>query len=138
VLDCVFRYLRATSKQKLVYQRGSQDGNILHSFVDADWASNTNNHKSTSGYVFKLAGSTVSWSLKKQTSVVLSSTEVEYIMAAHVAKEAIWLRHFLTEIGQPILSPTILHVNNQSAITITWNPEFHDHTKHIKVRYHFL
>jgi hypothetical protein len=137
-LDRVFRYLRATSKQKLVYQRGSQDGNVVHGFVDADWASDTSDRKSTSGYVFKLAGGAISWSSKKQTSVAMSSTEAEYIAAAHAAKEAVWLRRLLTELGQPTLHPTLLHIDNQSAIAITRNPEFHDRTKHIEVRYHFL
>jgi hypothetical protein len=64
----------------------------LHGFVDADWASDVNNCKSTSGFVFMLGGAVVSWSSKKQTSVTLSSTEAEYIVAAHATKEVVWLR----------------------------------------------
>jgi hypothetical protein len=137
-LNCMFKYLQATSGQKLTFQCGSQDGNILHGFADADWASNVSDRKLTSGYVFKLAGGAVSWSSKKQTSVALSSTEAEYIAAAHAAKEAVWLRCFLGELGQCVTLPTTLYIDNQSAITITQNPEFHNCTKHIEVRYHFL
>jgi hypothetical protein len=134
----MFKYLQAMSGQKLTFQRGSQDGNILHGFADADWASNVSDRKSTSGYVFKLAGGAVSWSLKKQSLVALSSTEAKYIAAAHAAKEAVWLRRFLGELSQCVTLPTTLYIDNQSAITITRNLEFHDRTKHIEVRYHFL
>jgi hypothetical protein len=61
----------------------------LHGFVDADWASDVNNCKLTSGFVFMLGGSMVSWSSKKQACVVLSSTEAEYLAGAHAAKETV-------------------------------------------------
>ena len=110
----------------------------MHGFVDADWASDVNDRKSTSGFVFMLGGAAISWSSKKQTSVALSSTEAEYIAAAHATKEVVWLRRLLTELSLDLSPPTILHVDNQSAIAIARNPEFHDRTKHIEVRHHFL
>ena len=137
-LDRAFRYLQATINRRLVFQRGAPSGNTLQGFVDADWASDVNDRKSTSGYVFMLGGAAISWSSKKQAAVALSSTEAEYIAAAHAAKEALWLRRLLTELGMPMISPTTLHIDNQSAIAIARNPEFHDRTKHIEVRYHFL
>jgi len=137
-LEHVFRYLRATSDQQLVFRQGTPDGSTLFSYADADWASDVNNHKSTSGYVFKLAGAAVSWSSKKQTSVALSSTEAEYIARAHAAKEVVWLRQLLSKLGQGTRYPTTLLIDNQSAIAIAKNPEFHDQTKHIDVQYHFL
>ena len=85
-----------------------------------------------------MAGGAVSWSSKKQTSVTLSSTEAEYIAGAHAAKETVWLRQLLTELGIPVNTPTTLLMDNQSAIAIVHNPEFHNRTKHINVRYHFL
>jgi len=63
---------------------------------------------------------------------------VEYITGVHAAKEAIWLRQLLSELGLDMSSPTALHIDNQLAIAITRNPEFHDHTKHINVCYYFL
>jgi hypothetical protein len=137
-LDRAFRYLRATSDWQLVFQRGTPGGTVLHGFVDADWASDVNDRKSTSGFVFMLGGAAISWSSKKQTSVALSSTEAEYIAAAHATKEVVWLRRLLTELGLNLRPPTVLHVDNQSAIAIARNPEFHDRTKHIEVRHHFL
>jgi hypothetical protein len=137
-LERALRYLKAMSNQRLVFQHGTPGGTVLHGFVDADWASDVNNHKSTSGFVFMLGGAAVSWSSKKQTSVALSSTEAEYIAAAHATKEVVWLRRLLIELGLDLNSPTVLHVDNQSAIAIACNPEFHDRTKHIEVQHHFL
>jgi hypothetical protein len=137
-LECVFHYLRATNGKQLVFGQGASSGSTLFGYADADWASDVNDRKSTSGYIFKLAGAAVSWSSKKQTSIALSSTEVEYITGVHAAKEAIWLRQLLSELGLDMSSPTALHIDNQLAIAITRNPEFHDHTKHINVCYYFL
>ena len=66
------------------------------------------------------------------------STEAEYIAGAHTTKEAIWLRQLLSELGQDTSPPTVLCIDNQSAIAIAQNPEFHDCTKHIDIHYHFL
>ena len=97
-----------------------------------------NDRKSTSGYVFLLAGGAISWSSKKQSSVVLSSTEAEYIAGAHAAKKLVWLRRLLNELSLRTDAATILLMDNQSAMAIARNLEFHDRTKHIDMRYHFL
>jgi Reverse transcriptase (RNA-dependent DNA polymerase) len=139
-LDRAFRYLRATSDRHLVFQRGAQDGTRLHGYVDADWASDVNDRKSTSGFVFMLAGRAISWSSKKQQTVALSSTEAKYMAGAHAAKEATWLKNLISEIwkDQDTDSPITLYIDNQSAMSIAKNPEFYDRTKHIDVRHHFL
>ena len=110
---------------------------MLIGYADSNWASDINNRKSMSGYVFKLAGTAVSWSSKKQTTVALSSTKAKYITRVHTTKEAIWLRQLLSELGQGT-HPTPLLIDNQSAIAIAKNPKFHNHTKHINIHYHFL
>ena len=126
------------SDWKLVFQQGLPNGNVLKGFVDADWGSNVNDCKSTSGFTFLLAGGTISWGSKKQSAIALSSMEAEYITTAHAAKEVVWLRQLLLKLKQRIEKPTILCMDNQSAITITCNPEFHNHSKHIEIRHHFL
>jgi len=74
-----------------------------------------------------LAGGAISWSLKKQSAVALSSTKVKYIAGTHAAKEVIWLRWLLSNLKFLTSSTTTLYIDNQSAIAITKNPEFHDH-----------
>ena len=125
-LDRVFRYLEGTKDWHLVYQRGVGDELTLGGFVDADWANELSDCSSTSGYVYNLGGGAISWSSKKQTSIALSSTEAEYIAGAHTTKEVIWLRRLLTELGLHIDGPTTLLMDNQSAMKIVKNPQFHD------------
>ena len=65
----------------------------LHGCCDADWAGEAKSRKSTSGYVFPLGGSTISWKSKKQLVVALSSTEAEYVALCGAAQETVWLRN---------------------------------------------
>ena len=115
----------------------SGDNTILR-YVDADWGSDVNDCKSTSGYAFTLAGGAISWSSKNQSAVTLSSTEAEYIAGTHTAKEAIWLGRLFAGLQQPSSFPIPLHIDNQSVIAIMKNPEFYNCTKHINIHYHFL
>ena len=93
---------------------------------------------STSGYVFKIANSTVSWSSKRQSSVAKSTTEAEYIALSLAAQEAIWLRRLLFDVGYEMDSPTTLYEDNQGAIELPKNPKSHNRTQHIDISYHFI
>ncbi len=106
--------------------------------MDADWASDPIDRRSISGFTFLICGGAVSWSSKKQHSTALSSTEAEYMAASNATKEAIWLRTFLSELGFKMDAPLPLLIDNQSAIALAKNSAFHDRTKHIAVRYHFI
>lgn len=68
----------------------------------------------------------------------MSTTESEYIAAASAAKEAVWLRNLLNDIGCRCEKAIILYIDNQSAIRLIKNPEFHKRTKHIDIRHHFI
>ena len=67
--------------------------------MDSDFTGDLDKRKSTTGYVFTLAGATVSWVSKLQTVVALSTTEVEYMAATQVCKEVIWIQRLLEELG---------------------------------------
>ena len=135
-LKRVFRYLRGTQDMSLVF--GSGNTKLLTGYADADWAADKNDRRSLTGYVFLMSGGAISWSSRKQHSTAQSSTEAEYMAGAHAAKEAAWIRIFLSEIGEAQSSPTHLMMDNQSAMALAKNPEFHSRTKHIDVHYHFL
>ena len=64
----------------------------IHGFVDADWALDLDQRRSTSGYVFNLFGGEVSWMSKKESIVALSTTKVEYMVTTHASKEEVWLQ----------------------------------------------
>ena len=92
---------------------------------------------STSGYVFQLAGAPVSWSSKRQGEVATSTTHAEYIGQYNAILHLQWLRTFLAE-TQLYRSPvTNIMADNQSAIALSRNPEFHKRTKHFNVKFHY-
>ena len=63
------------------YSKGDDDGNLV-GFSDADWAGDSNNKKTTSGYVFVMNGGAIRWKSRKQTCVALSTAEAEYVALA--------------------------------------------------------
>eukprot|EP00253_Pinus_taeda_P034032 PITA_34032 len=93
--------------------------------------------RSTSGYVFTLAGGAISCMSKLQNIVALSTTEAEYIAASHACKEAVWLKGLVGEFGR--LQDNIrLLCDSQSATHLAKNPTYHSKSKHIPIKYHFV
>ena len=134
----VLRYIKGTLDQGLKFESSSDCDINLHGYADADWAGDATTRKSTSGYMFSLAGATVSWKSKRQTVVALSSTEAEYIALCLAAQEAIWLRSLLESLGFKQSKATKLYEDNQGAIALTKNPKTHSRTKHIDIKYHYI
>jgi len=100
----VLRCLQQTFNWGLVYQKSQQQQEI-ESYADSDFAGDFGDRKSTSGYIFSLAGAAISWKAKKQSLVSLSSTEAENINYLEAAREAIWLRRLYHEITPTELQP---------------------------------
>ena len=84
----------------------------LVGYMDSDWAGSVKDQKSTSGCCFSLGSAIISWFSRKQTSIALSFTEVEYIVACMVAREAVWLRKLLVGLFGHMLEPTIICCDN--------------------------
>jgi len=110
----------------------------LHGYSDADWAGSVVDPKSTSGGCFSLDFASISRMSRKQKSVALSTAEVEYIVASMASCEADWLRKLFSEIFGHVLDTTVIYCNNQSGIRLSKNLVFHDCSKHIDIRYHFI
>ena len=107
-------------------------------YSDADWAGDLDDCHSTTGNVFMLSGSAISWLSKKESIVALSTAEVEYVALAAATQEAVWLRRLLAELQTKALEPTVIMEDNQSAIAIVHNPVAHGRFKHIDIRYHYI
>ena len=88
----VMRYLKYTLNYGVHYTRYPT---ILEGYSDANWISDTNDTKSTSGYVFTLGGAAVSWKSSKQTCIARSTMESEFIALDKAREEVEWLHHFL-------------------------------------------
>ena len=132
----VLRYLKATAEHGLFYQFGHQAP--LEGFVDSDWAGDPTTRRSTSGYIFKLSGSSISWRSTKQPIVTCSTTEAEYVALSEAAREATWLRTMLYELGFACIYPTIINEDNQGCIAISKNRRTDRRTKHIDIRHHYV
>ena len=130
----VFKYLSGTKTLELTYG-GERHG--LEGYTDADGATQEHRH-AMSGYAFLIDGGAVSWSSRKQELVTLSTAEAEYVAATHAAKEAIWLRKLVGELFPHLLTPTPLHCDNQAALKLATDDNYHVRTKHIDIRYHFI
>ncbi|GBP47094.1 Copia protein [Eumeta japonica] len=130
----ILRYLKKTKSFCLKYVKGETE---LVGYVDADWASNSVDRKSYTGYCFVLSGSAISWESRKQRTVALSSMEAEYMAIAEACKEAIYLRMLLCELTGN-LRTVKLYNDSQSAQKLVANHVCHRKSKHIDIRYHFV
>ena len=106
--------------------------------LDADWASDTVDQKSISGYSFFFQGSLISWSAVKQKAIALSSTEVEYYAMAHAFKEALWICSFLSLLKLPVPRPFPILSDNQAACSLLNSLAISARSKHIDICHHFL
>ena len=80
----------------------------------------------------------ISWFSRNQTSGALSTTEAEYIAACSACSEAVWIRKMLSVLFDAKMDVTNILCDNQSCIKMTENPVFHDKSKHIEIKYHFI
>lgn len=132
----ILKYIKGTSDMGIRFK--GDDDLEFSGYSDADYAGDVETRRSTSGYVFMLGNGVISWGSERQKSVALSTTESEYMAASHAIKELIWLKRLLAELSPIEMTPPIFFMDNQSAIRLVKNPEFHKRTKHIDVRYHFI
>jgi hypothetical protein len=132
----VLRYLRGTIGHGLRYT--SSIDMRLQGYTDSDWERSAVDRKSTSGCCFTLGSAMVSWCSRKQTYVVLSTAEAEYIALSVAVHEAVWLHKILADLFGHVLDSTIIHCDNQSCVKLSENPVFHDKSKHIEIKYHYI
>ena len=133
----ILEYLRSTRDLPMRFSK-SPAGMLLESFADSDWAGDQDHRRSQGGCMVFVGGNLVSCKSILQRIVALSSMEAEYIAACEAAKEVIWFRRVLEDLGFPQGGPTTIWEDNRSAICFSENPHDHSRSKHIDVRYHFL
>ncbi|KAL5812625.1 hypothetical protein ACOSQ3_027575 [Xanthoceras sorbifolium] len=132
----ILRYIKGTIDFGLFYSI-SNDYKLV-GYSDSDWGGDIDDRKSTSGFVFFMGNTAFTWMSKKQPIVTLSTCEAEYVAATSSVCHVIWLRNLLKELGLPQEEPTEICVDNKSAIALAKNPVFHDRSKHIDTRYHYI
>lgn len=133
----LLRYIKGSIDLKMEYTK-NKSGEILTGYADADWGGDKNDSKSTSGYVFKVFGNTVSWATRKQNTVAQSSTEAEYVALGEAINEAEWIKELLIELGFSFNKPITIYEDNQSCIKVAEEPREHKRMKHVAVKYDFI
>jgi len=110
---------------------------LIEGFSDANWIYDSDETKSTSGYVFTLAGGAVSWKFAKQTIISHSIMEAEIIALDTATSEGEFLKNLLCDL--PLLNKPIpqipMHCDNQVDISKVTCKNFNEKRRHLRVRY---
>ena len=130
----IFRYLRGTSNACLKFGKTDEG---LAGYVDSDFAADLDKRRSLTGYVFTLGGCAVSWRATLQSVVAQSTTEAENMAIDEACKESVWLKGLFAELCGDDTCIN-LFCDSQSAIYLTKDQMFHERTKHIDVKYHYV
>ncbi|GKA47578.1 uncharacterized mitochondrial protein-like protein [Tanacetum coccineum] len=125
----ILRYLKGTTSFGIKYNR-SNDMKLV-GYSDSSHNVDIDDGRSTTGHVFYLGTSPITWCSQKKTIVALSSCEAEFMAATAVACQAIWLRELLAEVTGLERQKVIIRVDNKSAVALSKNSTFHGRSKHI-------
>ncbi|KAF9696005.1 hypothetical protein EKO04_006262 [Ascochyta lentis] len=140
----VYQYLAKTKDTGIFFPYDSQTP--LLGYSDSDWATCKDSRKSTSGWIIQLGDLVISHSSKRQRIIAQSTQEAEYVAAAELSNEMVWLQRLLieilTHIGKKDIDigqhNTVIKIDNDSARLLSKNPEHHRVAKHFGIRYHVL
>ena len=110
---------------------------VFNTFVDSDWAGDTDTRRSVSGWCIFINGCLISWGSRGQQTVALSSTEAEYIGITEICKEILFINNILKFLSFNVSFPIIIQVDNIGAIFMSDRGEGR-RTRHIDIKYHFI
>ena len=132
----IFCYLKGTQHYGLLYKKGNSDN--CSGFSDADWDGDLDDQKSTSGYVFQIGETAISWRSKKQKCMALSTAKAEYVALLSTTQEPLWLQKLFADLTKEPTKSMVIYKDNQSAIIMANDPQFYGISKHIDIKYHFM
>ncbi|KAJ2936421.1 hypothetical protein H1R20_g675, partial [Candolleomyces eurysporus] len=127
----LFCYLKGSMDYKLTYS-GKNTSVVFDTYCDASHDDCLDSGRSTGGYLTVMGGGAIGWLSKLQPIVALPSTEAEYMVATEAAEEILWMCNILREFGFPLAWRF-----NQSAISMSKNPEHFGQMKHLDVLFFF-
>ena len=122
------------------FQNPSSITPVLEGYSDANWISDSDETKSTNGYVFTLGGGAVIWRSARQTIIARSTMESEFVALKMACSEDEWLKNFLANIllGMKPTSFVSMHCDCQSTIVIAKNKTYNGKNKHIQLRHNLV
>ncbi|KAJ9561697.1 hypothetical protein OSB04_006857 [Centaurea solstitialis] len=135
----ILKYMRRTKEMLLVFGR-SEDEISVTCYSDASFQTDRDDYKSQSGYVFTLNGGAILWKSSKQDTIADSTTEAEYIAASDAAKEAVWLRNFISDLRvvASISRPIDIYGDNSRAVAQAKEPREHHKSRHVLRKFHLI
>ncbi|GBP77063.1 Retrovirus-related Pol polyprotein from transposon TNT 1-94 [Eumeta japonica] len=136
VVKKILKYLKETKEMGILYSKVKN--NTVEGYSDSDYAADSDTRRSTTGYVFTKNAAAITWATQRQQSIALSTTEAEFMAACSAAKEALWIKRLLLDISAYNQDSISLNIDNQSAISVIKNMDFHKRCKHIDVKYKFI
>lgn len=134
----ILRYVKGTLNFGCFCKSGEEISMSLCGYSDSDLAGDVDDRKSTTGVIFYLGSSPVTWLSQKHKVVSQSSCEAEYVAAAVAACQGVWLSKILTSLTGLEGEQVVLKIDNQSAIALSKNPMHHERSKHIDIKYHYI
>jgi hypothetical protein len=138
----IVAYVNGTRKLRLVLGGRSKMEPLanltLSAASDSDWAGEIDKRCSRTGYVIFMGTAPIVWCSKLQKSIALSSTEAEYIALSATARDVIWCRTLMEELGFAMKEATVISEDNDSATKIAQSYKQHPGVKHIEIRQHFI
>ena len=136
MVKIIHKHLRKAKDQFLIHGDSKLK---LNGYTDASFASDKDDSKSIFGCLFTLIGGAISWKSSKQATIADSSTEAKYIAVSEAAKEAIWMKRFISKLGVvPSIRELVPMCENNGAVAQAKEPRSHQKSKHILRRYHLI
>ena len=125
------RYLQGTTTLGLSFNRSSESTPRLIGYSDSSHNVDQDNGRITSGHIFYLGSSLITWSSTKQETVTLSSCKAEFMAGTEAARQTIWIKDLLCGVMGFKWKKAVIRIDNQSAIALTKNPVFYGRSKYI-------
>ena len=130
--DRVISYLLATPNEGIALRKFNHPIDV---YTDA--GEEKLDDKATTGILILSGKSPIGWASRKQDVTTLSSTEAEYIALSHGAQDGVWLQKVLHFLELNAQAPRVW-TDSAGADTLSYNPDYHRQTKHIRRRHHFI
>eukprot|EP00253_Pinus_taeda_P030552 PITA_30552 len=132
----VLKYLKGTQTYVIKYSKVVDFHITIYSYSDFD--EDKKNEVSTSCYLMRLGLESISWRSHKQYVLVDSTTEAKYVATTQDIRENIWLHKILKDLQEKKKSSSLILIDSRFTIQLAKNPKFHDRSKHINTKYHFI
>ena len=121
-----------------MYKRS--DSLHIEGYSDLDFAGDVDDRKSTSGYVFTLAGGAILWKSSKQTVTASSMMYAEFVACYEATRQVNWLKKFMPglKVVDHIRKPLKLYCDNEPVVYYAHNNKSSGAAKHIDIKFYVV